>query len=619
MNKNFCYAEFVIGNIQNRNKIFNINEFKLNGINTDCFRSLFLFDENLLHYVKKTGSVKGFSGLHITDAVPIDFDGSDLNEVKREVIDFINHLYWNYEIPNEYLKISFSGNKGFHIVLPIKLFDENPQPKEDFYLVVKNIVKDLAEGFKFVDFSIYESKRIFRMLNTKNSKSGLYKIPLTFDELDSFSIDKIKELAKTKRTVELFPINEISVNKSLNELYKKWCNYNFNQNPKNENINLKDDLLNILKNGVDESNRHNALIRITGALEKKGLDYDFILQILKDWNLKNRPPLPNDRLENESKRCFDDNRKKQDISLFKIYNLQDAEIEYKNYVKQIDSFKVKIGFDTIDKKIRGIMPGETMCILGKTSVGKSALLQNIGMNFTKESKEPVLFFSLEMPVNSVFERAMQIETGLSGYEVENQYKFNSEDIKLKAKLLFNDLSNFYIITKSGLNLEQIKNLIMFAEDNIYHKKTGLILIDYLGLVRESGKDIYEQVSKVARAIKDIAKEFNVPIIFLSQVNRNYKEYDELTIDSARDSGVIDEASDFIIGIWKEKDDKSEIEQPEIKLKLGILKNRKGGLGRASITMSKKSLRIVESDLNENAETTEQKPINNFNENLEFQI
>ena len=199
---------------------------------------------------------------------------------------------------------------------------------------------------------------------------------------------------------------------------------------------------------------------------------------------------------------------------------------------------------------------------------------------------------MEMPITSVYERACQIESGLTGYEIENQYKQNT------ASLTFTTLKNFYTVTQSGLNLEQIKNLISIAEKNIYHKKTGLVLIDYLGLVKGNGKDIYEQVSRVARSTKDLAKELNVPIIFLSQVNRNYKEYDELEINAARDSGAIDEASDFILGIWKEKDKRPESEQTDIKLKLGILKNRKGGLGRTSISMSKRSLKVLESLSNE---------------------
>ena len=260
-------------------------------------------------------------------------------------------------------------------------------------------------------------------------------------------------------------------------------------------------------------------------------------------------------------------------------------------ISEIGSCKVKTGYDSIDTKIRGLMPGETMCVLGKTSVGKSAFLQNIGLNFAKTSGEPVLFFSMEMPITAVYERTLQIETGLCGYEIENAMKRNDDDIKIKADLVLNDLPNFYIIAKSGLNLEQISRFINFAEQNIYHKKTGLLLIDYLGLVRGSGKDLYEQTSRVARGIKDLSKEKDVPVIFLSQVTKQYTEYDELQINSARDSGSVDEASDFVLALWKEKEKREE--QPDIPQMLGILKNRKGGLGKIKITMDKRSLKITE--------------------------
>jgi archaellum biogenesis ATPase FlaH len=577
----FIYAEFVEGGIHNRNKIYKVKDFKLNGIITDCYRSMFLYNEDLKFYVDKTGSVKGYTGKHVSDSIVFDFDGEDLQAVKDEAVKFCLHLYHTYEVHLDFLRISFSGNKGFHICIPMRAVCE-PIPKENFYEIIKNISKDISEGFKFVDYSIYESKRLLRLLNTKHSKSGLYKIPLLYDELDSFTIGEIKEFAKDKRNIETLPASEMTIIKPLNELYTKWNDYKPLEH-REDLQNKHDEILNLF-DGVDESGRHKALIRITAMLEKKGLSYDLILEILRNWNLKNRPPLPDDRLENESRRCFDDNRK--NISSVKIYSLQDAEAVYKDYIKKIDSCKAKTGYSSIDKKIRGIMPGETLCILGKTSVGKSALLQNIGMNFAKESKEPVLFFSMEMPITSVYERACQIESGLTGYEIENEYKRNSN-------LIFTTLKNFYTIEQSGLNLEQIKNLIRFAEKNIYHRKTGLVLIDYLGLVKGNGKDIYEQVSRVARSSKDTAKELNIPIIFLSQVNRNYKEYDELEINAARDSGAIDEASDFILGIWKEKDNRPETEQTDIKLKLGILKNRKGGLGRISITMDKKSLKILE--------------------------
>jgi len=581
---NYCYADYAIGAVSKRNNIKKISEFKLNGVITDCYRSLFLFDEGLKFYVDRTGSISGYAGKHISDAVVFDFDGEDLEAVRDETYKFIMYLYHTFDIPFEYLRIAFSGSKGFHVTIPFSAICVSPQPKEDFYKIYKGIAEDLASDFKFVDFSIYESKRLFRLTNTINSKSGLYKIPLIYDELE-MTIDEIKELAKKPRKIEQLPISEIEVVDSLYVLYTKWNNNNFTQPISLQS--KRDDILGLLENGASEGNRHSALIRIVGALKKKNLDYDFILVILKQWNELNNPPLDYNRLENESKIAF--NKITQVAP--EILNLKQAGQIYQEYISKIDSCKVKTGFPSIDTKIRGLMPGETMCVLGKTSVGKSAFLQNIGLNFAKTSGEPVLFFSMEMPITAVYERTMQIETGLCGYEIENAMKRDDDDIKIKANLVLNDLPNFYIIAKSGLNLEQINQFISFAEQNIYHKKTGLVLIDYLGLVRGNGKDLYEQTSRVARGIKDLAKEMDVPVIFLSQVTKQYTEYDELQINSARDSGSVDEASDFVLALWKEKDKREE--QPDIPQMLGILKNRKGGLGKIKIEMSKRSLKITE--------------------------
>jgi len=581
----YVFADYALGAVNKRNNIQRIDEFKLNGMITDCYRSLFLFDEGLKLYVDRTGSISGYAGKHLSDALVFDFDG-DLEAVKDETYKFIMYLYHTFDIPFEYLRIAFSGSKGFHITIPINAICDSPQPKEDFYKIYKGIAEDLASDFKFVDFSIYEPKRLFRLTNTINSKSGLYKIPLIYDELE-MPIDEIKELAKKPRKIEQMPISEIQVVKRLNELYNKWDNTNFTQpiTLEGHSISKRNDILDLLENGATEGNRHSALIRIVGTLKKKNLDYDFILVILKQWNELNDPPLDYHRLENESKIAF--NKVTQAVP--EILNLKQAGEIYQDYISRIDSCKVKTGYDSIDTKIRGLMPGETMCVLGKTSVGKSAFLQNIGLNFAKTSGEPVLFFSMEMPITSVYERTLQIETGLTGYEIENAVKRDDEDIKIKANLVLNYLPNFYIIAKSGLNLEQINQFISFAEQNIYHKKTGLVLIDYLGLVRGQGKDLYEQTSRVARGIKDLAKELDVPVIFLSQVTKQYTEYDELQINSARDSGSVDEASDFVLALWKEKRE----EQNDIPQMLGILKNRKGGLGKIKIEMSKRSLKIIE--------------------------
>ncbi len=307
LNNDYCYAEFVTGGTYHSNKIYKINEFKLNGIITDCYRSLFLHNEDFKYYVDKTGSVKGYSGKHIADSIVFDFDNEkNLQEAKDEAVKFCLHLYHTYEVPYEFLRISFSGNKGFHICIPIQAVCA-PEPKDNFYEIIKNIVKDIADGFKFLDYSIYDETKLLRILNTKHSKTGLFKIPLMFDELDCFPIEEIKKLAKNSREIDSLSVNELTTVKGLNELYHKWNNHNFDNQQQNFNSQPKrNEILDLITNGAAEGNRHLALIRLTAIFEDRDFDYDYTLAMLRLWNDKNKPPLTDNRLEAESKRAFDD-------------------------------------------------------------------------------------------------------------------------------------------------------------------------------------------------------------------------------------------------------------------------------------------------------------------------
>jgi len=291
--KNYCYADFAFGGVTNRNNIQNIYECKRNGIKTDCYRGVYLYDETLKIYVEKTGHSKDYAGKHIADYLEFDFDGENLEEVKKVSHNFVMYLHHEFEVPFEYMNIAFSGSKGFHVSISMNAICDNPQPKDDFCKICKGIAKDLGGDFKFVDFSIYEPKRLFRMINTINSKSGLYKIPLELNELKELSVDDIKRLAKGPRSIEQLPISEISVVPRLNDLYKKWSSTNFNKLMLNEA--KRDELLDIIRNGVGEGERHNAVIRITGLFQKRGFDYDFIIENLRLLNNKFNPPLEDER------------------------------------------------------------------------------------------------------------------------------------------------------------------------------------------------------------------------------------------------------------------------------------------------------------------------------------
>ena len=580
------FCEYAVG-LHNRNRIVPLSEFNPNGQREEVYRSLFLFDSTLKTWVDKTGSVSGYHGTHLADTIPFDFDGEDLAAVKSEVEKFIGYLSGVHEVPLDYIRLAFSGSKGFHVVLPVGVFTDSPESSNNFARTVKSIAGELGQGFSFIDMAIYEPKRLFRVLNTINAKSGLYKIPLTFTELRSLSVDEIKKLARNRRDVSTLPVSEIHPVQSLSEMWLKWFNHDFAE--PNQTAKRNGDIVTLLE-GAERGNRNDAAIKLAGTYLAAGLNESVTLATLKAWNRQNEPPLSESELETLVHGAFQRYQKKT-VEVVSVYSLRDAGKLYGEYIDSMSKAKVTTGFDTVDKKLRGIMPGQTLCILGKTSVGKSAFLQNVGLNYAKLSGKPVLMFSMEMPITSVFERAAQIEFELSGQEIEDGFQDSPGAVSQIAEMLFSRVPNFYCIEKGGLSLEDIEASVRYTEEHLYHDKTGLVLIDYVGLVKSSGKDIYEQVSRVARGMKDLAKSLNVPIAFLSQVNRNYSEFDELQINAARDSGAVDEASDFILGLWKEK--QQDERSGDTRLQLGILKNRQGGIGTTPITMERKTLRMKE--------------------------
>lgn len=590
------YAEFITGDIRNRNKIYRTDEFKLNGERVECYRSLFLFTKNFKDYVESTGHVTNYAGPHIADALVFDFDGegAELENVRAKVVEFVKYLPEFYDLPVDYVRIAFSGSRGFHLSIPFTAICSDPKPAENFHKIYKSIIQDIAgTDWEYLDYNIYNTLRIFRITNTKHAKSGLYKIPLTWQELQSLSIDEIKTLAKEPRLDFEYqlPPSEIQVVEQLNELYLKWSNHKFDEKQKDERA--AGDILKLLS-GVGQGKRNDSLIRLTGHYLRAGLKQDEINEILRMWNSRNNPPLPDAEVE---KTVQDACRRyampvNGDLKEY-FYNPERAfEEKYKPYVKDSDKTKIKTGYTQVDDFLRGIRSGEVLCLLGKTGNSKSALAQNIGHNYVKQSNSPVLFFSLEMPIVSVIERSFQIETGLSGYDIENSTLrlLNGEASKLsmEANFVCDKIKNLYAIEKSGLTLEAIKKFIEFGEAEIYKAKTGLVLIDYLSLLDGRGRDIFEQTARLARELKDVAKELNVPVIFLSQVTKARSQFDELNLDDGRDSGAISEGADFILGLWKNDENDETIEYT-----LAILKNRRGKTGAVDVSMCRRSLRFTE--------------------------
>jgi replicative DNA helicase len=253
-----------------------------------------------------------------------------------------------------------------------------------------------------------------------------------------------------------------------------------------------------------------------------------------------------------------------------IYDFDRRNERYALYMKKLDTKRFTTGLASIDRMIRGVAPGEVMTIIAYSGTYKSALLQNLLQSFAERTKQYQLMFSMEMPIEKVFEREMQMTTGLSGYEVENNYKNINSETKLMYAMAYDKGSKHVLVCeKSRLTLEQIQRYADLCATK--YGELGAIGIDYFGLLRSESKNIFEKTEELSFGLKQLAKDLQLPIIVLGQVNRGYAESQdkEIEMDAAKGGGGIEAGADYLIGLYK-KDEK---------IYAKMLKNRNGPPGK----------------------------------------
>jgi len=192
----YLYVDTAFGSPGNRNRVKNIKQLEIPNDGRDCYVSMFRFGDEYKQLCDKTGSVRGASNLPCyCDFLWFDIDDeTDLHNALMNARQLVISIEKKASDISDHLSIWFSGNKGFHIGVPACLFGF--EPSQDLPKICKEIAMTFATSTE-IDKAIYEHNRLWRVPNTINSKSGLYKIPLTHEQLATWSIDKIKKEAAT--------------------------------------------------------------------------------------------------------------------------------------------------------------------------------------------------------------------------------------------------------------------------------------------------------------------------------------------------------------------------------------------------------------------------------------
>lgn len=232
-----------------------------------------------------------------------------------------------------------------------------------------------------------------------------------------------------------------------------------------------------------------------------------------------------------------------------VYSLADSLLDVYATLEQKDSHSISTGFTVLDKLIIGWQPGDLIIVAGRPAMGKSILAKE----FAEAAGVPVLFFSLEMPRNQLIKRQLSSHSGVD-YTSIRRANLSSDDMD-KIKKATDKLAHIPIAYSDKANMS-ISEIAATCETYKRNNDLGLVVIDYLQLIRADGKLEYREreVSQISQKLKTMARDLNVPVICLAQLNRacEVRGGDKRPILSdLRESGSIEQDADTVIFVWRE--------------------------------------------------------------------
>ena len=236
-------------------------------------------------------------------------------------------------------------------------------------------------------------------------------------------------------------------------------------------------------------------------------------------------------------------------------------------------------WELLNDIIVGFRPGGLYIVGARPGVGKTIVGLQIAWELSKTG--PVSFHSLEMGKSELYNRiiASEAEVALSSIERGNMQEWEWDKIQNKRVEMQSHL--LAIHDKSSQTLVQIRALANSVKSN---GELKAIVVDYLGLIQdtERTRKRYERITDISIGLKNLARDLNVPVIALAQLNRGPEQRRDSKPDMAdlRDSGGIEQDADVVILLHREQTTEDEYEWQKSQMIMKVAKNRHGGLGEA---------------------------------------
>ena len=257
------------------------------------------------------------------------------------------------------------------------------------------------------------------------------------------------------------------------------------------------------------------------------------------------------------------------------------QLENKNGVTGIST-----GFEDLDTYTSGFQPGDLIIVAGRPSMGKTAFSINIAENIALNSKLPIAIFSMEMGASQLVTRMIGSIGRLNQQRMRNGSLEDDDWERLTTAVSKLNDAPIYIDDGAGLSSFELRARARRLQRQ--SGQLGLIVIDYIQLMSGTSDKANEnratEISEISRSLKSLAKELNVPVVALSQLNRSVEQRQDKrpVMSDLRESGAIEQDADLILFIYRDEVYNKDTDQKGT-AEIIISKQRNGPIGTVRLT------------------------------------
>jgi replicative DNA helicase len=241
---------------------------------------------------------------------------------------------------------------------------------------------------------------------------------------------------------------------------------------------------------------------------------------------------------------------------------------------------IATGFSDLDYRTAGLQPSELILLASRPSMGKTALALNIAHHVAFKLKQCIAIFSLEMSKEQLVNRLISMEARIDSHRLRTGSISDQEWSRLFEGAGVVGMSNLIIDDTPAITIRELRS--KFRKYKLEHN-LQMIVIDYLQMMSGSSSRYSDsrqnEISDISRALKALARELNVPVLVLPQLNRLVEQRPEKrpVLSDLRDSGAIEQDADVVMFIYRDEYYNRETEKKGI-AEIHIAKQRNGPIG-----------------------------------------